>query len=538
MSEKYVIKNGFIVDGSGDKGFFADIEISGDRINRISKTGLSSDNIIDVSGMVVAPGFIDIHSHSDYHILLNPYAESKIRQGVTTEVNGNCGYSIAPVDGIIKEEREHQYYDSYRLELNIKSLSDYISLVEKNGTSINIAMLVGHGTIRGSVMGRRANRATDEELNRMRKLVKESMEAGAFGMSTGLAYTPGAYADTQEIIELAKVVADYNGIYATHMRSEGRKLVEAVEEALEIGKYGGLPIEISHLKTMHPENWYKIDRVFELIESAQRNNIDVAADRYPYLSAYTGLASVMPDWVFADSTEAALKRLEDKNIRKKIEMELADQHKDLYGYLSRIVLSQCFTQEYKRFEGKNIVEIASELHIPPMEVIYNILIKEQLMTTAIYFVMNEDNLKRILLKPYVSIGSDAGLRANYGPLYEGKPHPRAYGTYPRVFTDFVNTGILSLEQAVHKMTLLPARRAGIKQRGMIREGWFADLVVFSKEQIKDMATYINPHVYPSGINTVIVNGKIVIRDGEHTKVLAGRMLKKNGVAGRDGARIE
>lgn len=526
MPDKFVIKNGFIVDGSGGKGFFADVEVYGDRITRISKNGISADKVIDASGMVVSPGFIDIHSHSDYHILLNPYAESKIRQGVTTEVNGNCGYSIAPVHGIIKEEREQQYYDSYRLQLNIKSLSDYINLVEKNGSSINIAMLVGHGTIRGSVMGRKAEKSNDKELDTMKRLVKESMEAGAIGLSTGLAYTPGAYADTKEVIELAKVVADYNGIYATHMRSEGRMLVQAVEEALEIGRHAGIPVEISHLKTMHPENWHKIDKVFELIESAQQNGVDITADRYPYLSAYTGLASVMPDWVFADSTEEAIKRLENKNIRKKIETELTDQHKDLNAYFSKIMLSQCFTKEYKRFEGKNIIEIASELNVPPMEAIYNILIKEQFMTTAIYFVMNEDNLRRILLKPYVSIGSDAGLRANYGPLYEGKPHPRAYGTYPKVFTDFVNTGILSLEQAIHKMTLLPAERSCIKYRGMIKEGWFADIVIFSKEQIKDRATYMNPHVYPQGIHTVIINGSIVINNEEHTKALPGRFLKR------------
>jgi N-acyl-D-amino-acid deacylase len=526
MSGRFVIKNGFVVDGSGGKGFPADIEVIGDRINRISKTSISCDSVVDASGKVVAPGFIDIHSHSDYHILLNPYAESKVRQGVTTEVNGNCGYSIAPVDGMIKYEREQQYYNSYKLHLNITSLSDYFSLVKKQGTAINIAMLIGHGTIRGSVMGRRAGASTNKELNRMKMHVKESMDAGAFGISTGLAYVPGAYADTKEIIELAKVVADYNGIYATHMRSEGRMLIEAVEEALDIGGSADIPVEISHLKTMHPENWHKINKVFELIETAQQKGIDVAADRYPYISAYTGLASVVPDWVFADSTEAAIKRLEDKEIRKKIEVDLAEQHNNLADYFSRIMLSQCFTDEYKRFEGKTITEVSSQLKLPEMEVIYDILIKEKLMTTAIYFAMNEDNMKSIISKSYVSIGSDAGLRADYGPLYEGKPHPRSYGTYPRVFSDFVKTGILTLEQAVYKMTLLPAKRVGIKHRGMIKEGWFADIVIFSPDEMKDRATYMQPHVYPAGVDTVIVNGEPVVKNGLHTKKLSGRILKK------------
>ncbi len=526
MNDTLVIKNGFVVDGSESSGFFADVEIAGDKINRISKTSLSSDHVIDASGMTVSPGFIDIHSHSDYHILLNPYAESKIRQGVTTEVNGNCGYSIAPVDGIIKQEREQQYGDSYKLSLSIKSLSDYIELVEKQGTAINIAMLVGQGTIRGSVMGRKTARSTNKELEMMKALVKDSMESGAIGMSTGLAYTPGAYADTKEIIELARVVADYGGIYATHMRSEGRMLVESVEEALEIGKKGGLRVEISHLKTMHPENWHKIDKVFDLIETAQNQGIDVAADRYPYLSAYTGLASVMPDWVYADSTEAAIKRLEDKSMRSRIEGELNAQHTDMHDYFSRIMISQSFTDGYKKFEGKTILQAASELGMPPLETIYHILIKERLMTTAIYFAMNEDNLRRILTKPYVSIGSDAGLRADYGPLYEGKPHPRAYGTYPRVFTDFVKTGMLSVEQAIYKMTALPGQRAGVQQRGMIKEGYFADVVLFSPERMEDRATYLQPHVYPAGIDTVIVNGVTVIKKGVHTKALPGKMLRK------------
>ena len=527
MGDRLVIKNGFIADGSGTKGFFGDIEITGDTISRISEKGIAADKVIDASGMTVAPGFVDIHSHSDYHILLNAYAESKVRQGVTTEVNGNCGYSIAPVGGVILQEREQQYAESYMLELNIKTLEDYILRVEKQGSSINNAMLVGQGTIRGSVMGRKNARPSDKELDRMRALVRASMESGAFGLSTGLAYTPGAYADTNEIIQLAKVAADYQGIYATHMRSEGRTLVESVEEALEIGRRAGLPVEISHLKTMHPENWHKLDTVFGLIETAKKNDVDVAADRYPYLSAYTGLASVMPDWIFADSTEAALARLEDKAVRSRIHDELGAQHNDLNDYFSRIMLSQCFTDEYRKFEGKTIPEISAELGMQPFETICHILIKEKLMTTAIYFAMDDGNLKRILAKPYVSIGSDAGLRADYGPLHEGKPHPRSYGTYPRVFSDFVKTNMLGLEQAVYKMTCLPAQRAGILRRGMLKEGWFADIVIFSPDRMEDMATYLQPHVYPAGIDTVIVNGIPVVRKGMHTKALPGKMLRKN-----------
>ncbi len=526
MTARYVIKNGFLVDGSGQPGFAADIEVNGDTISRISRSGIAADEVIDAAGMTVSPGFIDIHAHSDYHVLLNPYAESKVRQGVTTEVNGNCGYSIAPVDGLIKQEREQQYYESYQLNLDLKSLADYFRMVDKHGMSINNAMLVGHGTIRGSVMGRKTGRPTDKERNRMRALVRESMEAGAFGMSTGLAYTPDAYADTQEVIELATVVADHKGIYATHMRSEGRTLVESVEEALAIGKSAGLPVEISHLKTMHPENWHKIETVFGLIEAAQQQGVDVAADRYPYLSAYTGLASVMPDWVFADSTEAAIQRLQDKTVRHRIEAELNEQHADMKDYLSRIMISQCFTDAHKRFEGKTMVEIGSELGMDPLDAVYYLLREEKLLTTAIYFAMNGDNLKHILAKPYVSIGSDAGLRADYGPLFEGKPHPRSYGTYPRVFTDFVKTNIISLEQAVFKMTSLPAQRAGIQNRGLIREGWFADIVVFSPEQMEDRATYVQPHVYPRGIDTVIVNGVPVVRKGVHTKALPGKILRK------------
>ncbi|MCL4477784.1 MAG: D-aminoacylase [Deltaproteobacteria bacterium] len=525
MANNIIIKNGFVVDGTGDKGYYADIEITGDKIVHLSKTSLSVDEFIDASGMVVAPGFIDVHSHSDYHILLNPYAESKVRQGVTTEVNGNCGYSITPVDGIIMKERQEQYYTSYGLKLNIKSISDYVELVNSQGTSLNILMLIGHGTLRGSVMGRKAEQPTDKDMQTMKSLVRQSMEQGASGISTGLAYTPGAYAKTDEVIELAKVVKEYNGIYATHMRSEGSALLESIEEAVTIGREAGLPVEISHLKTMYPENWKKIDRAFEIIENAKKSGIDVDADRYPYISAYTGLASVMPDWVYADSTEMALRRLGDRSVRNRIENELKQRHEDMKDYFSRIMLSQCFVEEDKRFEGMYITDIAKKLNIEPIEVVYQLLIKEGLMTTAIYFAMSEDNLKRIITKPYVSIGSDAGLRADYGPLYEGKPHPRSYGTYPRVFSDFVKTGLLTLEQAVYKMTSMPAEKMKLKKRGQIKEGWYADIVIFSPERMQDDATYKEPHVYPQGIHTVIVNGDVVINKGIHTKQLPGKILK-------------
>lgn len=517
-----IIKNTTIIDGSGKMGFAADIGISNDRIVKIGGIEESGRQVIDAKGLVASPGFVDCHSHSDYYLIINPLAESKVRQGVTTEIGGNCGYSAAPLSGEALEERKNAYKKAYNLEHDWQDVKGYFNRLKTQGISLNFALLIGHNTIRASVIGGSSREPNEKELSEMKAMVQKAMTEGAIGISTGLAYGPACFAKKDELIELCKEVRKANGIFTVHMRSEGKGLLEAIEESILIAKEAEIPLQISHLKTYGEENWGKLDSAFELIEKAMAEGLDVTCDRYPYTAANTGLHNVLPNWVLDGGVKEELERLKKKDIREKIKVDFQQAKKDIWD---KIMISEVITEKNKIYEGKSVSEAASLAKKEPLEFVFDILAEEEIAVDAIFFKMSEENLKRILKKPYVMIGSDSGARADYGPLARGRSHPRTFGTFPRVLGRYVREEkILNLPTAIKKMTYEPCRKFNIKERGLIKEGYFADIVIFNPDTIIDTAIYEDPHKYPVGIEYVIVNGKLTVEKAKHLGTKAGRVI--------------
>ena len=530
-----IIKNIKIYDGSGGESFIADVGIKGDKIAKIGvvNSKLQTPNAeLRGEGLCLSPGFVDIHSHSDYYLLIDPLAQSKVRQGVTTEVGGNCGYSASPIFGSPLLERGKSYKEQFGLDLNWTDIKGYSEKIEENGISLNYCQLIGHNTIRASVMGVVDREPSLVEMKKMEKIIEEAMDEGAVGMSVGFAYTPSCFAKKDEVANLCKIVAKRGGIFTTHIRSEGRTLIESIEEVIDIARVSGVRLQISHLKTFGEENWGKLDRVFELIESAVDDGIDITCDRYPYTAANTGLQAVLPDWVFDGGKEKAIERLKDSKARTDIMDDLLKKHPS-DGYWDSVMISQVVTDKNKSVEGKSVKEawdmgrgtLGKKRGI--LDFIFDILIEENMEVDAIYFSMNEDNMKKILKKDYVMIGSDSGARSIDGVLGLGLPHPRTFGTFPRVLGKYCrDEKLFDLPTAIYKMTSFPCKRIGIKDRGIIKEGYFADLVIFNPDAISDTTTYKSPKNYPKGIEYVIINGNITVKDGEHTRVKGGRILKR------------
>ncbi|MFZ3089371.1 MAG: D-aminoacylase [Nitrospirota bacterium] len=517
-----IIKNANIIDGSGKGPFIADIGISDDRIAKIGRIEESGRQVIDVKGLIASPGFVDCHSHSDYYLIINPLAESKIRQGVTTEIGGNCGYSSAPLSGEALEERKNAYKKSYNLEHDWQDVKGYFNRLEMQWTSVNFALLIGHNTIRSSVIGGSSREPNKNEMSQMKEMIQQAMKDGTIGISTGLAYGPACFAKKDELIELCKEARKSNGIFTVHMRSEGKGLLEAIEESILIAKEAEIPLQISHLKTYGEENWGKLDSAFELIEKAMAEGLDVTCDRYPYIAANTGLHNVLPNWVLDGGIKRELERLKDKAAREKIKEELQQAKKDVWD---KIMISEVITEKNKIYEGKRISEAASIAKKEPLDLIFDLLVEEEIAVDAIFFKMSEENLKRILKKPYVMFGSDSGARADYGALGRGRSHPRTFGTFPRVLGRYVRKEkILDLPTAIKKMTSEPCKKFNIIKRGLIKEGYFADIVIFNPDTIIDTATYEAPHKYPMGIEYVIVNGKLTVDKAKHLGTKAGRVI--------------
>ena len=518
-----LIKNGTLYDGAGRRGERLDIGISGDTIAAIGHfSAEQAQRVIDASGMAVTPGFIDSHSHSDLTAIADPLADSKLRQGVTTEIVGNCGTSAAPFHEEIFGGFMADFQDGLMDKPSWRSFADYCDLVETHGTVTNIASLVGHGNIRLLGMGSDEGAATRKQLRGMRGLVTQCMKEGAIGLSTGLIYPPGMYADTAELVECARALRKTHGVYVSHIRSEGDQVIEAVREAIEIGRRAEVPVRISHLKVSGQANWSKLDRVFEEIERARNDGIQVTCDRYPYTAGATWLAAVLPDWAQAGGRESILKRLASAAERERIEAEL----RATYGANDRwrrIMVVSVKGRVGEDLEGLMVAEIAELRGAEPASVVLDLLIESDLRAGAITFSMSEENMRRILKKPYVTIGSDAwAVRATPGQKYT---HPRAYGTFPRVLGRLVRDGTLSLRDAVHKMTGMAAEAFHLSRRGFLREGCFADIVVFDPERILDLATYEEPHQYPVGIEDVIVNGTVAVDAGNVTGKRGGRVLR-------------
>lgn len=530
-----IIENGKVIDGTGNPWTKTDIAIKDHKIAEIGGIATHSAEItIDAKGLIISPGFIDIHSHSDFTIPINPKAESKIRQGVTTEVVGNCGMSFAPLnDDVIKFLRkENPIIAESGVELDWTTMEQYLEKMEKRGTAVNLVPLVGHSTIRAYIMGSTNRRPALQELNKMKELAAQAMSEGAFGLSSGLIYSPGCYADAGELIELCKIVALYGGIYTSHIRGEGETLFKAVEEAIRIGKNAQLPVEISHLKLEGRENWGKTEKLLSLITDARSKGIDVSADAYPYPAGCFSLSAMLPPWTSDAGVQKLVERLKDEKMRGKIREEMVGGRSDWSSPLraigwDRTIISYCRKAENREFEGKAVSELSQAKNVDPFDFIFDLIIDENAETQVIRFSMSEEDVRVIIKHPLIAICSDGSALAPYGVLGRGNPHPRYYGTFPRVIRKFVaEEGILRIEDAVRKMTSLPAQRLRLKKRGLLQEGYYADIVAFDPHRIKDTATFTQPQQYPVGIEYVIVNGTLVIDGKNHTDKLPGSILRK------------
>ncbi len=526
MNFDFLIKNGFIIDGIQDSVVKQrDIGIIGDRIKAIGNLPeVSADKVIDAKGLCVCPGFIDTHAHSEFTLLADSRAEGKVCQGITTEINGNCGLSAAPLYGAAFEQRGKDL-ETLNIKERWNSFSEYFTILNKRKCALNFMTLAGHGNLRASVVGYANREINAEEKRKMKELLKDALNSGARGISTGLIYPPGVYSDTSEIINLAKETVKYKGkIYTTHMRSEGDGLIEAIDEVIKIGLDSKIPVHISHLKTSGEKNWGKIKEVFERFQEAHQKGLNLTCDRYPYIAASTDLDAVLPSWVYEGGHDEELRRLNNVHVREKIKNEILHEHpgKD---YWDNIAISSVSFKKNKWMEGKRLSDISSFLEKSPVDILFEILIEENLRVGAIFFSMNEDNLKSILKLPFAMIGTDSSARGFNGITAQGKPHPRGFGSFPRILGKYVREDeVISLQEAVYKITGLAAKTFHIVKRGIIAEDFFADITVFNPDTVKDKSTFDNPFQKPEGIYYVFVNGVPALWEGRYTGALPGKIL--------------
>ncbi|MEI7880029.1 MAG: D-aminoacylase [bacterium] len=513
------IIDGMILDGTGGPARRADIGITGDRIRAIGALEKAEAKaVIEAKGRMVCPGFIDVHSHSDAYLLIEPTAPSKVYQGVTTEVVGNCGASAAPCLGaahLASDWQLHTYPGRWQ------TMAEYRRLLETVKPVLNVVPLVGHNVLRASVMGYQGRAATDDEVKAMERLLEQSLDEGGRGLSSGLIYPPGMYAAREEIIRLAEVVQRKGGIYTSHMRSESSRLIEALHETIDVGRATGVRIQVSHLKTSGQGNWHLIDAALETIESARRAGLAVAADRYPYISSCTELDVIFPDWATEGGREAELARLQDPGIRARLRAELLSNRAERSW--GSITIGST-TEANSQYRGLPLVEVAGLLKMEPVDAALYLIETDRLMTSAFFQGMSEDNLWRILDQPWVMIGSDASLRAPSGPLSRDYPHPRAYGSFPKFLRAALDGRTVALPEAVRKMTSLPAAQFRLEARGELREGYLADVTVFDPGSLRDCATFSDPHRFSEGITHLVVNGQIVLAEGHLTAVRPGAWL--------------
>lgn len=522
-----LIQGGTIVDGTGIPSFLGNVLVEGDTIKDVLplSTPISSSNfkIIHAEGMLVSPGFIDAHTHSDAYLIIEPDAPSKITQGITTEINGQCGGSVAPRYGEARLSSDWATILGDRLTW--RSLAEYREVLAKAKPAVNTVQFIGHNTVRSSVVGYAGRVATSDEQKKMENLLAQSLDEGGWGLTTGLIYQPGKYSTPEEVCALAKIAVTKGGYYATHMRSEGDHILEAIDEVIELVKKTGIRAEISHLKTSGKKNWNKIDDVLEKIEGAMQAGLLLGSDRYPYCAAGTDLDIVLPDWAQEGGAPIELKRFGDLNLRARIIEEINQQDRDW----STVMIGGTWAESNKPLSGKTVQEIIVSLQThtaqTPGEIICNILEHDGCKTGAFFFGMSEENLAKIYSRPWIVPGSDASLRAPWGPLGADHPHPRAYATMPEFYRRVRELGF-SCEETIARMTSLIADRFGIKNRGRIKKGAFADLVIWNEQEFKARATFINPHQFTSGVKCVMTNGIISYDKGKFTGQRGGRFLER------------
>ncbi len=511
------IIHGRIFDGASKTESQFDIGIVGDTIVTLDDlSAASATTTIDATGCIVCPGFIDAHSHSDTYVLLEPSAASKIYQGITTEICGNCGASAAPLNGTYKmpsDWLDKNYAKPW------STVAEYRERFAEAQPAINIALLVGHNTLHAGICGYEPRAATPAEMKTMLQTLEQALDEGAIGLSTGLAYPPGSAVPREEIIELAKTVARHGGLYTTHMRSESNDLLDSIDEAIDIAERSGTRLQISHLKASGESNWNKIDPAFEKIHSAM-GRIALGSDRYPYTAGCTDLDIVLPQWATYGGRDAILARLRDPEIGARIRRELINKPND---HWDNVMVG---STQFEAFKGKYLTEVAEKLGLHCVDALLHLIDADDLKTGGIFFSMSEENMWRVLAEPYVSLGSDGSMRAPWGPLSHDHPHPRAYGSHTKFLRAALDGRTVPLAEAIYKMTALPAEQFGLQKRGQLKEGYAADIAIFDPNTLQENTTYADPHQLSDGIRHLIINGRQTLKNGKHTSQHGGRFLAR------------
>jgi N-acyl-D-amino-acid deacylase len=529
-----IIKGGTVYDGTGSEGRSADVAIKGDRIAAVGDLGKAkAATVIDAKGLAVAPGFINMLSWSTESLIQDGRSQSEIREGVTTEIMGE-GESMGPLNDRVRAYMLKQQAD-IKYEIKWNTLAEYLQFLEKRGISCNVASFIGATTIRENVIGFEDRAPTPQELDQMRDLVRKEMEAGALGIGTSLIYPPAFYARTEELIELCKVAAKYQGKYISHMRSEGNQLLEALDELIRISREADIPAEVYHIKAAGKKNWGKVDDLLSHIESAQKEGLKITADMYTYTAGGTGLDACFPPWTEDGGYPALFQRLRDPATREKIKAEVqmdSDKWENLYlaaGSPDRIILVGFKSEKLKPLTGKSLAEVARMRGKDPIDTAMDLVAEDESRIGTVYFMMSDENVKKEIARPWISFGSDEASQAPEGVFLKSNPHPRAYGNFVRVLGKYCrDEKVITLPEAVRRLSGLPASNLGLDHRGLLQEGMFADVVVFDPAKIADRATFEKPHQYAVGVQHVFVNGVQVLKNGEHTGAKPGRALSGPG----------
>ena len=529
-----VIANGRIVDGTGAPWFRADIGIAGDRITAIGNlANRQAKTRVDASNLVVAPGFIDMLGQSEFNVLVDPRAASKITQGITTEITGE-GASIAPLNDALKLSAAPQY-ERFKVTLDFKTIGEYFARLERTPAAINVGTFVGAGGLRAYVVGQEQRAARPDEIAAMRTLVDQAMQDGALGLSTSLQYVPGRFASTEEITELAKAAKAHGGIYISHQRSESSQIMSSLDEVFAVAEGADIPAEVWHLKTAYKANWGRMGEVLKRFEAARARGLDVTFNMYPYDRASNGLDACLPLWVREGGLDRMLQRLKDPALRDRIKRDMDDPNaKDWEnqwygsGGGAGVMVSTVLDPSLRKWEGKNLVQIGKEMGKDPRDAAMDLVIADRGETSVIISIMREDDVRLALSHPMMAIGTDSGARAEDGPLSESKSHPRAWGSFPRILGKYVrDEKLMPLEEAVRRFTSRPATRLGIADRGLLKPGFKADITIFNPDTIRDRSTFEDPTHYSEGVIHVFVNGQAVVSGGKITDARPGQPVRRS-----------